>query len=100
MSNPKNKLLENKRKTYAELYQGGNAEVRKRIKKWKEIGGAKPSVDYRTVGLQIKNMMIDIDETNINRLTVQKDIYKYLLDRSFECKLLEYELNKLAEKKR
>ncbi len=97
-------LLENMRKEYAELYQGGDAEVRKRIEKWKEsggigTGGAKPTLDHKTLALQIQHRMIGVDVTDIDRVIIQNSIYNYLLDRSFECKLLEYELDKLAEKR-
>jgi len=99
MSHPNNIQLENMRKDYVELYKGGDTEVRKRIEKWKENGGVKPMVDHNTLALQIQSLTIGIDMTNVDRAIIQSGIFNYLLDRSFECKLLEYELDKLAEKR-
>ena len=73
------------------LQSGGQDYVDKKIIEYKQISGVKPFIDVKTLAFLIKSYMISPDSSQ-TLAEFHDDVWKYLVNRSFECKLLEFEL--------
>lgn len=80
------------KKQLIELEKGGNTLVYKKIQEWKEKEGIKPILDIQVLRLHIIMLQTSGDPSN-PREQLLGEIWNTLLDRSFEAKLLDYELN-------
>lgn len=90
--NPLDDMIERAKKELTELEKGGNTLVYKKIEEWKEKEGVKPMLDTDVIKLFI-NMLQTKRELSNPREELLGAIWDTLLAKSFEVKLLEYELN-------
>lgn len=98
MSNPYDNVIKCLRQEYAELHKEEKSITNKKIEDWKTKGSNKPNVDSRILGFIIKKMMLAQEADPLESARLGNEIWKYLVDRSFQCKLLEYELDKIQKK--
>ncbi len=89
---PLNDMIENAKKQLIELEKGGNDLVYKKIEEWKKNEGVKPMLDADILKLHIIMLQSPMDPKNSQTLLLT-NMWNTLLAKSFEVKLLEYELN-------
>ena len=85
-------MIENAKKQLIELEKGGNDLVYKKIEEWKKNEGVKPMLDTDVLKLHIIMLQSPMDPKNPQTLLLT-NMWNTLLAKSFEAKLLEYELN-------
>jgi len=89
---PVDNMIENAKKQLIELEKGGNDLVYKKIEEWKKNEGIKPMLDTDVLKLHILMLQSSMDPDNPQTLLLT-NMWNTLLAKSFEAKLLEYELN-------
>jgi len=85
-------MIENAKKQLIELEKGGNDLVYKKIEEWKKNEGIKPILDTDVLKLNIIMLQSSMDPKNPQTILLT-NMWNTLLAKSFEAKLLEYELN-------
>ena len=87
------------RKEHLKISKEGLQLIYHRIEKWEKTQGIKPIVDKKILQLAIRKRIIECQShvSNIQKKAVNSAIWSYLLDKSFECKLLEYKLGNISK---